>query len=69
MSPRELAIRFEKGRVMRDSLVQQIDRLQQILFPALGEAGGQKKVFRAAVKIKGGDIRSWRALDSQFLSS
>ena len=30
MNPRELAVRLEKGWVMRDSLIQQIGCLQQI---------------------------------------
>src|SRR5262249_3309424 len=53
MSPRQLAIRLNKGWVMRDSLVQQVSRAEQIRFGAtttsLGEARSQKKIFGAVI--------------------
>lgn len=64
VSPGELAIRLKEGRVMRDSLVQQIGRLQQI--PILGGAGApsQNEILSAAIKIEGGNIGGWRAFNS-----
>jgi hypothetical protein len=69
VGPGQLAIRLEKGRVMRDSLVQQIGSFQQIRFPRTGRAhnGIQKKIFSAAIKIEGGEIGRWRALNGQSL--
>src|SRR6266516_6655898 len=71
--PSELAIRLEKRWVMRDSLVQQIDRLQQIRFRATvtgtGKAHSQKKIFGVAVEIERGEISRLCWLNGQSLSS
>src|SRR5437773_1745089 len=49
MSIGELAIRFEKGRIMRDCLVQQADRLQQIRSCFNTKARGEDKVLAANI--------------------
>ena len=69
VGPGQLAIRLEKGRVMRDSLVQQIGRLEQIRFPGSGRAHNsiQKKIFGAVIKIKRSEIGCWWLLNGQFL--
>src|SRR6266536_1066862 len=55
MSVRELAIRLEKRRVTRDSLVQQIGRLEQ--FRSRGTAKArQKKIFDASVEAERRDV-------------
>src|SRR5882724_7618668 len=71
VSPGQLAIRLEKGRIMRDSLVQQIGRLEQTRFPGSGGAhdGIQKKIFGAVIKIERTKIGRWWALDGEFLRS
>lgn len=66
MNPRELAVRLEKGWVMRDSLVQQIGRLREVPLVALSgaKAPGQNEISGAAIKIESGDIGGRGALDS-----
>jgi hypothetical protein len=53
---------------MRDSLGQQIGRLQQIPLRAPCKGRSQKKVFGAAIKIEGGEISGWWAFNCQLLS-
>src|SRR6266571_3729656 len=65
MSEGELAIRIEKRWITRDSLVQQIDRLEG--FPP--GAYRQKNSFGARVKVEGCEVGGWLALDGQFLRS
>src|SRR6266545_2371204 len=64
MSVGELAIRIEKRWIARDSLIQQLDRLQEIGFCLTAKARFQNKIFRAAVEIEGGEIGSRSALKS-----
>ena len=65
MKPRKLAIRLEKRWIVRDSLVQQISRLQEItlVFLIRAEAPSQNEIFGAAVKLKSGEIEGWWSLD------
>ncbi len=64
MNPGKLAIRLEKRWIMRDSLIQQIGGLAaNAAFPLAARAPGQNKIFGAAIKIEGGEIGGWRALD------
>src|SRR5215469_7873432 len=69
MSPRELAICLEERWITRYSLVQQIDRFQQIRLcitaSGRGKAHSQKKIFGATIEIKGGEIHCWWPLNSQ----
>src|SRR5205809_7856061 len=67
MSVGKLAIRIEKRWITRDSLVQQIDRLEAIRFPP--GAYRQKNIFGARVKVEGYEVGGWLALDGQFLRS
>src|SRR5262249_6754796 len=69
MSMRELAIRFEKRRVMHDSLIQKIGRIQQICSSANIRACHQKKILGATVKVESGEISGWLSLNGQSLSS
>jgi hypothetical protein len=69
MSEGKLAIGLEKGWVMRDSLVQQIDRLLQIRSRATGKTRRQQKIFGAVVEIEGGEVGGWWLFNGQFLSS
>src|SRR5260370_36120002 len=62
MSASELAIRLEKRRVTRDSLVQQISCLQPFRFCGTAKAR-QKKSFGARVEIERSDVTCWRVLD------
>ena len=48
---------------MRNSLVQQIGRLQQIPFLSSAGIPGQNEIFGAAIKIEGCDIGGWWALN------
>ncbi|HJZ81192.1 MAG TPA: hypothetical protein VKD91_12635 [Pyrinomonadaceae bacterium] len=54
---------------MRNSLVQQVDRLPRIRFLGRPKGYGQKKISGAAIKIEGREICRWWAFNSQFLSS
>ena len=65
MKPHKLAIRLEKRWVVRDSLVQQIGRLQEVtlVFLISAEAPSQNEIFGAAVKLKSGEIEGWWSLD------
>src|SRR6266550_7839360 len=54
MSEGELAIRIEKRWIARDSLVQQIHRLEAIRFPP--EACRQKNIFGTRVEIERADV-------------
>src|SRR5919198_5841684 len=58
----QLAISFEKRRIMRDSLVQQIGRLKQFGFPGTAETC-QKKIFGARVEIESSDVARRRTFD------
>src|ERR1700746_498532 len=62
MSVGELAIRPEKRWITRDSLVQQIGRLEQIRFHGTAKAY-QKKIFGARVEIEGCDVARRGAFD------
>ena len=55
MSMRESAIRLEEGRITRNSLVQQIDRLQQICFQAAAETQCEKSLG-TIIKIESDEI-------------
>src|SRR5438552_1840820 len=68
MSEGELAKRIEKRRIACDSLIQQLDPLEQIRFCLTTEARIQNKIFRAVVEIEGCEIGSRPALNGQFLS-
>src|SRR5439155_25639297 len=68
MSPGELTVPLEKRWVSRDSLVQQISRLQQLLLPTNATARRQKKIFGASVEIEAGEIGGWWSLDREFFS-
>src|SRR4029077_1799775 len=68
MNPGQLAIRLEKRWVPRDTLVQQISRVPQILFPTIAIGRRQQKVFRAAVEIESGEIGGWWLLNGVFFS-
>ena len=68
MSERELAKRIEKRRIACDSLIQQLDPLEQIRFCLTTEARIQNKIFRAVVEIEGCEVGSRCALNGQFLS-
>ena len=59
---------MEKRRIVRNSLIQQICGLDQIVCPLKGVTPGENKIFGAAVKIEGSDIRSWRTLDGYLFS-
>src|SRR6266481_8704644 len=61
MSVGELAIRIEKRWITRDSLVQQIDRLEAIRFPP--GAYRRKNIFGARVEIERADVARRRTLD------
>src|SRR5207249_280429 len=61
MSVGELAIRIEKRWITRDSLVQQIDRLEGIRFP--DRRRPQKNIFGARVEIERADVARRRTLD------
>src|SRR6266581_6522301 len=61
MSVGELTIRIEKRWITRDSLVQQIDRLEGIRTHA--RAGRQKNIFGARIEIERADVARWRTLD------
>src|SRR5262245_2074995 len=63
MSPNELTVRLQKGRISRDGLVQQISRQQQILLPAIATACCQEKILGAIVKVEGTEVRGWRFLN------
>ena len=68
MSQDELEIGIEKRWIMCDSLVQQIDGLQQIRFPRSARLSCQKKIFGASVEIEGGEVGGWWLLDCQPFS-
>src|SRR6266480_3157968 len=61
MSVGELAIRIKKRWITRDSLVQQIDRLEGIPFP--DRRRPQKNIFGARVEIERADVARRRTLD------
>src|SRR5882724_12656350 len=61
MSEGELAIRIKKRWITRDSLVQQIDRLEGIRFP--DRAFPQQNIFGARVEIERADVARRRTLD------
>ena len=58
MSVGELATRIEKRWIARQSLIQQLDPLEQIRFCLTAKARFQNKIFRAVVEIEGGEIGS-----------
>src|SRR6266576_2776307 len=66
MSPGELAVRIDKRWVSRNGLVQQIDRLQQILSLSAGRP--QKKILGARVEIECADVARRRAFDGVLFS-
>ena len=66
MGPRQLTICLEKRRISRDSLVQQIDRFEQILFPSIAKERGRRKSFGARIKIEGIEVAGRCPLDSSF---
>src|SRR6266487_7108566 len=68
MSEGELAKRIEKRRIACDSLIQQVDPLEQIRFCLTAKARIQNKIFRAVVEIERCEIGSRPALNGQFLS-
>jgi hypothetical protein len=61
-------MRLQKGRVMGDSLVQQIGRTQQICLRSWGKAHSEKKILGARIEVKSNEIRGRWTLDGQFLS-
>src|SRR5712692_4376660 len=65
MSVSEFAICLEKRWIMRDSLVQQISRLQKIRQSTRDTAknGLQKKIVGASVEIERGDVARRGAFD------
>src|SRR6266849_4912389 len=63
MSVGELAICLEKRWIMRDSLVQQIDRLQKIGSRITAKDRCKKKIIGARVEIERADITRRGALD------
>src|SRR5438128_5696813 len=65
MSKGQLAIRIEKRWVARDSPVQQIDSLREILWSAVFL---QKNIIGARIQIKSNEIPSRLALNGLFLS-
>src|SRR6266513_1928096 len=65
----EEAVRLEKRGIARHSLVQQIDRLQQIGSPFATEGRGEKEILAACVKIECDEVGGWLALNGPFLSS
>ena len=69
VSPSQLAIRLEKSRVMRDSLVQQIGRLEQISLSLVRWSPQQypEEILGAVIKIESSEIGCWWALNGQFL--
>src|SRR6266536_1544061 len=77
MSEGELAIGIEKGWITRDSLVQQIDRLEGIRFP--DRRRPQHNIFGARVEIERADIArrvtfdgvlfTWRKFCLQLISN
>src|SRR5262249_17857594 len=68
MNPGKLTIRLEKGWVMLNSLVKQIDSSQQIPSVNGVVVPRQNEVLAAAVKVEGSEISSLRALDSESFS-
>src|SRR5947209_19486675 len=66
MSEGELAIRIKKRWITRDSLVQQIDRLEGICFP--DRPRPQKNIFSARVDIERADVARRRTLDCGLLT-
>ena len=64
MNPGELAIRLEKGWIMRDSLIQQIGGLEEI--PSLKGIMPGEQIFGAAIKIEGGEIGCRWSLNGQL---
>src|ERR1051325_1877961 len=65
----EEAVRLEKRGIARDSLVQQIDCLQQIRSAFATEGRRQKEILATRVKIECDEVSRWLALNGQFLSS
>src|SRR4029077_21014449 len=68
MSMRESAIRLEEVRITGNSLVQQIDRLQQICFQAAAETQREKSLG-TIIKIESDEIGCWRLFNGKFLCS
>src|SRR5258707_8716936 len=64
----ELAIYLEELWITRQSLLQQIGRLQQIGSPISTGKRCQKKIFRVRVEIKRGDIRCRRLFNGTLLA-
>src|SRR5215831_10917392 len=63
VNPGKLAIRLEKHCIMRDSLVQQIGRLQQIPSLIRGVVPGENQILGATVEIESDQIGRWCVLD------
>src|SRR6266567_9504234 len=68
MSRGEPAIRLEKRRIARHSLVQQNDCLQPSRSRVATERRCQKEIVAARVKIERGEVDGWLVLNGQFLS-
>src|SRR5262249_21106337 len=67
VDPSQLTVCLEKRRIPRDSLVQKIDRFQQVLFPGIAKECGRRKTFGAGIKIEGIEVSGRWSLDIALL--
>src|SRR4030095_17079703 len=68
VSPGELAIRIEKRWIACDTLIQQLDPLEQISLVVAAKGRVQKKILGARVQIERENIACWGTFDCVFLS-
>ena len=66
----ELTIRLEKGWITRQSLIQQVSRLEQVISSyVISECRRQDKISSARIEIVGDQVLSWSLLHGQCFAS